>query len=164
MKHLPLLPLLSLLVLSACALAPPLPAPGAAESDVLRTWGAPTSRYAMPGGATRLEYATGPFGRHTWMIDLDAQGRVGAVDQVLDEKHFNAFQVQAPGMSRDELLRTLGRPGERRGGGWQGGEVWSWRYPTNDCLWFQVSLGDDQRVKDGAYGIDPVCDLPSPRK
>ena len=63
-----------------------------------------------------------------------------------------------PGMTIEELLRTLGRPGQRRGGGWQGGEVWSWRYATNDCLWFQVSIGDDRIVRDGAFGPDPLCD------
>ena len=47
------------------------------------------------------------------------------------------------------------------GGGWQGGEVWSWRYPTNDCLWFQVSVGADGRVRDGIFNIDPRCDAPS---
>lgn len=150
-------------VLAGCALPPRLPAPGSAEAEVLRQWGAPTGRHALPAGGTRLEYASGPFGRQTWMIDLDAQGRVTGAEQVLDEAHFAAFQARAPGMSRDELLRTLGRPGEVKGGGWQGGQVWSWRYPTNDCLWFQVSLGDDGRVRAGAYGVDPLCDAPNDR-
>ncbi len=84
-----------------------------------------------------------------------------ATQQVLNEMSFLDFQRRAPGMSRAELLRTLGRPGERRHGGWQSGEVWSWRYPTNDCLWFQVSIGEDGVVRDGAYGIDPRCDAAS---
>ena len=164
MKRLACLILGPALAVSGCALMPVPPAPGSAEADLLRTWGAPTNRYAMPAGSTRLEFATGPYGRQTWMIDVDAQGRVVASDQVLDERHFAAFQARAPGMSRDDLLRTLGRPGEVKGGGWQGGQVWSWRYPTNDCLWFQVSLGDDRRVRDGAYGIDPACDPPTTRE
>ena len=48
-----------------------------------------------------------------------------------------------------------------RGGGWQGGQVWSWRYITNppQCQWFQVSILDDGKLRDGgAYGIDPRCD------
>jgi hypothetical protein len=97
------------------------------------------------------------------MVDLDAAGRVSSARQVLNEASFADFQARAPGMSRDELLRTLGRPGERRHGGWQGGEVWSWRYPTNDCLWFESSIGADGIVRDGAYGIDPRCDRPESR-
>lgn len=138
------------------------PQPGQTEAEVVQRFGAPTGRYAMPGGGTRLEYATGPYGRETWMVDLDAAGRVQSVRQVLNEASFDSFQRLAPstgpGIPRDEVLRTLGRPGEVRGGGWQGGQVWSWRYPTHDCLWFQVSIGDDGRTTGGAYGPDPLCD------
>jgi hypothetical protein len=149
-------------VLSGCAaFAPPDIHAGQTEAEVRSVFGVPTGRYAMPGAATRLEYATGPYGRTTWMVDLDAAGRVTRARQVLNEASFIDFQARAPGMSRDELLRTLGRPGERKHGGYAGGEVWSWRYPTNDCLWFQSSIGDDGVVRDGAYGIDPRCDAPA---
>ena len=155
-----LTPCLLLWLLAGCAaLTPPDIRPGQTEADVQRRMGPPTARYPMAGAGTRLEYATGPFGRTTWMVDIDAAGQVTGASQVLGEASFAAFQAKAPGMSRDELLRTLGRPGERRHGGWQGGEVWSWRYPTNDCLWFQVSIGTDGIVRDGAYGIDPRCDV-----
>ena len=40
-----------------------------------------------------------------------------------------------------------------------GGELWSWRYPTNDCLWFQVSIGADRKVVNAGQGIDPLCDV-----
>jgi hypothetical protein len=149
---------LPLLAAGCAVLNPPPPAPGQSEADALQRFGRPTARYAMPDAVTRLEFATGPYGRETWMVDLDAAGRVIVSRQVLNEAHLADFQARAPGMSRDELLRTLGTPGERRHGGWQGGEVWSWRYPTNECLWFQVSIGDDGRVRDGAFGIDWRCD------
>jgi len=146
---------------AGCALVPPPPQPGQTEADAVQRFGRPTGRYEMPGGGTRLEFARGPYGRETWMVDLDTSGHVTASEQVLTEGKLQAFQARAPGMSRDELLRTLGRPGERKGGGWQGGEVWSWRYPTNDCLWFQVSIDDDGIVHDGAFGIDWRCDPPT---
>jgi hypothetical protein len=155
-------------VAGCAALAPP-PAPGQSEAEVLKRFGTPTGRYALAHAAQRLEFATGPFGRETWMVDLDAAGRVTAAVQVLTDTNLADFQSQlarrplGARMSREELLRTLGRPGERRSGGWQGGEVWSWRYPTNDCLWFQVSIGDDGFVRDGAFGTDPTCDAPSDR-
>jgi len=152
------LTLLAALALSACASAPP-PA-GEAKAGLLRSWGPPTGRYALADGAERLEYASGPYGRTTWMIDIDGAGRVTRARQVLNEAEF--LQVQsATGLSRDELLRWLGRPGERHGGGRAGGEVWSWRYPTNDCLWFQVSVADDGRVGSSGYFVDPRCDAPS---
>ena len=78
MKRSPVAPWAALLVaallLSGCATPPP--APGTARDAALQSWGAPTSRYTLPDGATRLEYATGPYGRMTWMIDLHAGVRV----------------------------------------------------------------------------------------
>jgi hypothetical protein len=124
--------------------------------------------YARPEGRSQLEYATGPYGRTTWMVDVDAGGRVLQSRQVLNEAEFRAAQVAADrssdGLSREELLLRLGTPGERRGGGYQGGQVWSWRYPTNDCLWFEFSVSDAGRATRGAFAIDPRCDAPADAK
>jgi hypothetical protein len=131
---------------------------GADEAAVRQAWGQPTGRYALPGGGSRLEYATGPYGRQTWMVDLDASGlSTGPPRDVLERRSLEAAQAEVPGMTRDELLRRLGRPGDVRSGGWQGGQVWSWRFESPFCLWFQTSIGDDGRVRDGAFGPDPLC-------
>jgi hypothetical protein len=130
--------------------------PGDDVAAVQHELGPPTHRYPLAEGRTRLEFARGPFGKHTYMVDMDdATQRVAAINQVLDDAHFN--QVRA-GMPRAELLRLLGRPAETRGGGWQPGEVWSWRYETPFCDWFQVSLDPQGRVIDSAHGPDPLCD------
>lgn len=130
---------------------------GLPEAEVVQRWGQPTARYDMPTGA-RLEYARGPGGLDTWMVDLDAQGQTVAWRQVLDWRHLERVQGSLPGMPRDELLRTLGRPGDVRSGGRQGGEVWSWRHDSPFCLWFQASLGDDGVVRSAAFAPDPVCE------
>ena len=132
---------------------------GQDAAHVADLMGQPTDRYSLPGGSTRLEYATGPQGRVTWMVDLDAAGKVTSAQQVLNERSFAAVQANYQDMDAQMLRATLGRPGNVRSGGWQGGQVWSWRYPTNECFWFQVSVLDDGRLRDGgAYGIDPQCD------
>jgi hypothetical protein len=128
---------------------------GQTVEEVARSLGAPTGRYPLAQGGTRLEYARGPYGKHTFMVDIDATGRVAAWQQVLTERHFATI---APGIGTDELLRTLGRPSDRRSGGWQGGEVWSYRYDAIFCQWFQVSVIGG-RVRDAAYGPDPLCDV-----
>jgi hypothetical protein len=135
---------------------------GQTEAQVQALMGAPTGRYAMPDGGTRLEYATGPHGRQTWMVDLAADGRTRAFAQVLERRNLWDFAQRAPGMTQDQLLRELGRPAERRHAGLAGGETWSWRYPTNDCLWWQVSVGPDGRVIGAGEGIDPACDAREP--
>jgi hypothetical protein len=156
--------LLGAVVLAGCAGfgAPQGPAAGTAQADVLARWGQPTARYTLPGGGTRLEYATGPFGRTTWMVDTDGAGRVVQSRQVLNERDFLELQQQE-GLDREGVLRRIGTPGERQAIGWTGGEFWSWRYPTNDCLWFQVSFTREGRVNGSGYGIDPRCDAPSNR-
>lgn len=135
---------------------------GQTEADVVQRMGQPTGRYKQTPGVTRLEFATGPFGRTTWMVDLDASGKVTSFAQVLNETAFKYVQLNYQQMDAQLLRYTLGRPGEVRGGGWQGGQVWSWRYPTNECFWFQVSVMDDGKLRDGGtYDIDPRCDAGS---
>jgi hypothetical protein len=97
------------------------------------------------------------------MVDLDASGKViDAPEQVLNERHLNWIQQNARNRDSKWLLYHLGRPGEVMRLGWIGGQVWSWRYPTFDCLWFQVTVNNDGSLRyAGGYGIDPRCDAPS---
>ncbi len=148
---------LAALLLSACAVFTP--QPGQTLSELTQGLGPPTGSYTLVDGSTRLEFATGPYGRTTWMADLGADGRVRAARQVLNEAHFLALQERGPGMGRDELLRTLGRPGEVYKLGRGRGEYWTWRYPTFDCLWFMVTVSAEGQVRDSGYGVDPACDV-----
>ncbi|MDT7836236.1 hypothetical protein [Aquabacterium sp. OR-4] len=158
-----LMPLLaSLLVLATgCAsLHTVLPAAGQDEAAAVAALGPPSARYAMPDGGTRLEFARGPMGRETYMVDLDAGGRVSQAEQVLDLPHLRRV---ADGMSRAALLRLLGRPGERQRE-YQDRETWYWRYANNDCLVFAVTLSAQGRVIGGGSQMpDPRCELPTPR-
>lgn len=144
-------------LLAACAL--PQPKPGEDRDQVVASWGPPTAVYLLPGNIERMEYASGPYGRTTWMVDISPDRHVIGSFQALSEARFLAVQ-STPNLTRKQLLEMLGTPGERRSGGYQGGQVWSWRYPTNDCLWFQASVADDGVVTGPSYGIDPRCDSP----
>jgi hypothetical protein len=144
------------LLLAACAgYGPSGVRPGDSADAVTKAMGAPTARYALPQGGTRLEFARGPFGKHTYMVDLDPQGRVTGWNQVLTEPNFESVR---DGWSQDELLTRLGTPSHRRSGGRQGGEVWSYRYDAVFCQWFQVSVKGG-RVSGTGYGPDPLCDV-----
>jgi hypothetical protein len=153
--------LTALAALAACSTpAPKQLQTGQDEAQVQAAMGPPTGRYALPGGGTRLEFANGPAGRFTWMVDLSAAGRVTAKAQVLDAEHFD--QVQA-GMRADELLRLLGRPAARQRE-WMDKQTWSWRYDTRECFWFSVTL-DAQGVVmgGGSHMVDPACDVNTSR-
>jgi hypothetical protein len=118
--------------------APPKPVVGLPLTQVEQVMGPATGRYTLADGTTRVEFARGPMGRHTWMMDLDRDGRVARSEQVLTEARFRAVQ---DGESPQAVLQRLGRPSEMRRGGLAGGEVWNWRYDdTNLCQWFELSV------------------------
>ncbi|HEY6353120.1 MAG TPA: hypothetical protein VIY30_01405 [Burkholderiaceae bacterium] len=142
-------------VLVACAgNMPPKDLNGRSEAEVVQAMGQPTGRYPLPDNGLRLEFAKGPAGRETYMIDLDAQGRVVQSEQVLDANHFD---VVSPGMKRNDLLRFIGRPSERAGVR-GGGEILSWRYANTNCLWWQAQLDAQGVVAAAGYATMPGCD------
>jgi hypothetical protein len=123
--------------------------------------GPPTGRYTLPDGTTRLEYARGPYGKHTYMIDLDTAGRVARVEQVLTERNFESIR---PGDARQSVLLLLGRPSEV-GRIWRGAELWQYRYEAHICRWFVITLEPDGGgVRDAGYLPDPACDTDRDRE
>lgn len=130
-------------------------APGADPDAIRQQLGEPTGRYALADGVQRLEYARGPYGRETWMLDVDAQGRLIKATQVLAEPNFATIKA---GMTRDEVLQRIGRPGNVGYVGRQKQTVWNYRYASPFCQWFQVGLSQAGIVEDTGYGPDPICD------
>ena len=119
--------------------------------------GPPTHAYTMPDGHVRLEYNHMPFGRQTFMVDLDAAGHMARWENVLDERHFSAIQ---PGMTRDDVLRLIGPPS------FTGiyhlpapGTTWNYRFETvQRCIVFQVDFRDASgTVLESAFPPDPGC-------
>ncbi len=145
----------ALALLRACAYSPAGLAPSATRADAVGRMGTPTGEYVLPGGATRLEFARGPYGRQTYMLDFDSSGRLTHWEQVLTENHF--YQVRK-GMNESEVLMQLGRPSAKRGVGWQNITLWSYRFETPFCIWFNVGL-DAGKVVDLGYTPDPICEF-----
>lgn len=142
--------------LAGCAGYDPGPLmPGAPVASITERMGPPTGEYLLPDGGRRLEYARGPYGKHTYMLDLTPQGRLAGWQQVLTEARFNALRVGTPG---EQVRFEFGRPAHTQRIGRQHLTVWSYRYETPFCQWFQVSVGDDGQVVETGYGIDPICD------
>jgi hypothetical protein len=151
------LSVLATCLVSACAsYGPQSLSPGASVEVATHAMGAPTSEATLPGGERRLEYARGPFGKHTYMLDFDAQGRLLHWEQVLTEARFNAIHG---GMDSAEVLAQIGHASEQRYIGWQKQVVWAYRYETPFCQWFQVGIDPQGKVVDTAYGPDPMCDV-----
>jgi hypothetical protein len=145
--------------LAACAsYGPGGIAAGESADTVVQRMGPPTARHALPDGGTRLEFARGPFGRDTYMIDVDASQRVTRVRQVLDERTFEALPL---GLSREEVRAQIGTPSNTMRIARQNLDIWSYRYFSNFCQWFQVSMDiSTGKMVEKGYGPDPMCDFP----
>ena len=153
------LALLASLTLGCATYGPPSLPAGASVADATRALGAPTGQYPLSDGARRLEFARGPFGKHTYMLDFDAQGRLSGWAQVLTETRFNTIVA---GMPKDQVLLAIGRPSEQSRLGWQRQTVWSYRFEDHFCRWFQVGIDEAGRVVDTGYAPDPVCEPKDP--
>jgi hypothetical protein len=130
--------------------------PGTPIAEARRSFGGPTGQYALPDGGTRLEFAQGSFGRQTYMLDFDPNGRLVSSQQVLTEANFATI---APGLPRQDLLMRFGRPAWVFGVPRQHIAVWNYRFFTGDCVVFQVSVSTDTgQVTEAAQGWDPACD------
>ena len=156
MMHPRLLPWVCLMfLLQACgSYAPPAELAGISRDALVARMGPPEIERPTDTG-TRLEFPRGPFGKHTWFVYFDTQGRALRSEQVLTEQNFSRVQ---PGMAQEDVRRLLGRPSEVQGLARSRGEVWSYRYETPFCLWFQVELSLQHQVRSAGYGPTPECE------
>jgi hypothetical protein len=149
------------LIIMACQLAacatglPNHLQPGARVDDVLRQLGPSNAEHRLPDGGRKLEFASGPFGKTTYMVRFDAQGRMLAWENVLDEAHFN--QISA-GMTQQQLLQALGRPSKVWAVRYHAQTVWSYRFEGRSCELFHVGITPQGVVEDTSYGPDPLCE------
>ena len=127
--------------------------PGASAAEISAQMGTPRATYPLPNGGKRLEFRG--RGSRTYMVDVDASGRLVSSVQVLNE---NNFRNIVPGMTREQVLMTLGQPDEISRVGRQRDEVWSWHFQNIECQWFQVSFGSDGRTaRGGSTSLTPAC-------
>lgn len=110
----PIIALLGLALLTACAgydgrgLKP-------GESDlaeVLRLMGPPARQWTDADGGSQLAYPRGSAGVHTYMLRIDAAGKLQSIENVLTPER---FAVVTEGMQAEEVLRLLGPVDPARG-------------------------------------------------
>ena len=104
--------------------------PGVSDAAAVRTdMGAPAETVRLSDGGQAWFYPKG-LGRVTYRVELGPDDKVRAVEQVLDESHFD--RIQAGKTTKDELRALLGPPFYV----WHfhNETVWEYRY-----LWAQSS-------------------------
>jgi outer membrane protein assembly factor BamE (lipoprotein component of BamABCDE complex) len=154
MKKFALSCLVAAAVLAGCASTGPGDLkPGASADEIRAQMGVPVASYALPNGGKRLEFRG--TGARTYMLDVDASGKLLNWVQVLNESNFRNISA---GMTREQVLMTLGQPSNIAPGGRQGGEVWSYHFQNTQCQWFQVAIGPDGRTTgNGSQAMLPAC-------
>ncbi len=150
----PLVTTLTALALTGCAVYGPSDDwMGRTLNDVTLQLGQASVQKSTATGS-RLTYAKGPFGLHTYMIDFDQNGIMVQWRQVLTEE---TFLKVVPGMNGAAVEDLIGPSREKTRLGRNRGEVWSYRYETPFCIWFQVELDNTQVVRSAGHGIPPEC-------
>lgn len=145
-----------LFMLAACSgYAPPADLVGVDRAAIVARMGPPERERPVDGGGTRLEFPHGPHGHHTWFVYLDSAGKAMRAEQVLTEQNFLRI---LPGMDSGAVRERLGRPSEESVLGRSRGVVWNYRYEGPFCLWFQVEIAADGKVRSAGYGTPPECE------
>ena len=109
MKTLP--PLAIALLVASCAAYDgfTLRAGTSTEAEVRAVMGRPALEVPEADGAKRLVYPRGPMGTQTFMAEIGKDGVLRGIRPVLKDDTFYGIQ---PGLTRDQILRMLGPPGD----------------------------------------------------
>jgi hypothetical protein len=82
--------------------------PGSSSlDDVLAQMGPPARQWTDAGKGAQLSYPRGPAGLHSYMVFIDARGRLDRIENVMTDR--SLARVKA-GMGKDDVLRLLGPP------------------------------------------------------
>ena len=95
------------------------------EAEVRGLMGPPAIELAVDDGGKRLAYPRGPLGTQTFMADIGRDGMLQGVRQVLNDDTFNGIR---PGLTRDDILRRIGPPGDTMHFSLSGNTAWDYRF------------------------------------
>ncbi len=157
-----LLGLGSLATLAGCATsyAPSDELLGSTPSEVIAKLGEPFPRPESLQGIRRLEFPRGPYGRHTYFVYFNADGRAERFAQVLEEKNFDRIQR---GMDQSEVIDLIGVARDTFSLARDTGYVWNYRYISPFCQWFQIEFTPEGKVRSTGYSKPPECKIKTVR-
>jgi outer membrane protein assembly factor BamE (lipoprotein component of BamABCDE complex) len=95
------------------------------EAQIRDQMGKPETERTFTDGSKRFEYPRGPQGLNTYMVDIDRDGKLQAITQVLTAENFAKIRI---GMTEDEVRRLLGKPGQVAVFPLKPETVWSWKW------------------------------------
>ncbi len=99
---------------------------GAGSEEIRAAMGMPATVWPEADGGATWEYPRGPMGLETYMVRVDAQGRLRDRRQVLNAETFARLE---PGVTtREEVRRLLGTPQRETVFARRKETVWDYRY------------------------------------
>jgi hypothetical protein len=145
------------LVLAACGSVPESMVPGTPRAVIEQRLGAPTAIYTLLDG-TRLQYSRQPAGQQVFNLDLDTQGRLVRMDQVLDTEWLQRIEVDR--WTREDVLRQFGRPALVERVARFDGVVWTYRYlePFSLARLAHIYMDTQGTVRRIVYTDEPMRD------
>lgn len=128
--------LLGLLALSGCTTITDMPA-GTPLTAVQAEFGRPTLSCERPDGQQRVIWSQQPFGIYAWATNVDEQGTIGEIVQVLDDRVFN--QVSEGVWDTERVTCEFGPPAQVESVGLPSVRktVWGYRYKQYDT-WHMI--------------------------
>ena len=139
--------LLFSLVAGCAGYAPSKDVIGQSRASLVATMGQPEREYRLDDVAV-LHFPRGPSGSHTYFVYIDGNDRVIKWEQVLTEARFDTIQ---PGMTDEQVIKTLGMTKISHGLARQRGYVWHYRYENNQCKSFVIEFATDNTVRSAGY-------------
>jgi len=137
------------LVAGCAGYAPSKDTVGQGREGLLAAMGQPEREYPLDD-ATVLHFPRGPAGSHTYFVYIDGNDRVLRWEQVLTETRFDTIQ---PGMTEEQVVKTLGITKIRHGLARQRGYVWHYRYENNQCKSFVIEFTPENTVRSAGYRV-----------
>ncbi len=138
----------------AASYAPSADVIGLSPEQVVARLGPPFPPPVSMEGVRRLDFPRGPYGKHTYIVHFNAEGRADRFAQVLDERNFARI---TPEMTTEEVREVIGVSRDTFLLGRDRGFVWNYRYITPLCQWFQIEFTKDGKVRSSGYGLPPEC-------
>lgn len=141
---------LAMLLVAACAFSPL--RPGMSREEVVAHYGQPSRVLPLPAG-TRLQYSSEPAGQSALMVDLDPEGRVVTVRQMMTLAELS--KIEPLKWTREDVEREFGRPASvDRVGSWPGDILtYRWLDLTQD-MYFWVYLDGHNVVQRTGQGME----------
>lgn len=95
--------------------------------DVILVMGEPRMQWAEADGSRRFAYPRGPMGVQTYIVLIGRDGKLQSIENVMAPQAFRRIEA---GMSKDDVLRTLGPPEPSWTIYFKARDelVWEWRY------------------------------------